>query len=69
MVAFLDAGAYTLEMMNPYNARPTAAAYAVTTGGALELIRRADTSADLVAHDRAPGFEAAAGPADAPGDG
>jgi len=57
VVAFLDAGAYTLEMMNPYNARPTAAAYAVTAGG-LELIRRADTAGDLVAHDLAPGFEA-----------
>jgi diaminopimelate decarboxylase len=60
VVAFLDAGAYTLEMMNPYNARPRAAAYAVTTGGRIELIRRADTSADLVAHDRAAGFEASA---------
>ena len=28
-----DAGAYTLEMMNPYNARPTAAAFAVTAAG------------------------------------
>ena len=33
VVAFLDAGAYTLEMMNPYNARPTAAAFAVTAAG------------------------------------
>ena len=57
VVAFLDAGAYTLEMMNPYNARPTAAAFAVTTGGAVELIRRADTAADLAGHDYAPGFE------------
>jgi diaminopimelate decarboxylase len=69
VVAFLDAGAYTLEMMNPYNARPTAAAYAVTTRGALELIRRADTPADLFAHDLAPGFVPTAGPADASGDG
>ena len=56
VVAFLDAGAYTLEMMNPYNARPRAAAFAVTVDGALAQIRRADTAADLVAHDLAPGF-------------
>ena len=36
LLAFHDAGAYTLELMTPYNARPTAAAYAVTgrRGGA-----------------------------------
>lgn len=51
VVAFLDAGAYTLEMMNPYNARPTAAAFAVTAAGPLVPIRRRDTSDDLVAHD------------------
>jgi len=51
VVAFLDAGAYTLEMMNPYNARPTAAAYAVTAAGELVQVRRRDTAEDLVAHD------------------
>jgi diaminopimelate decarboxylase len=56
VVAFLDAGAYTLEMMNPYNARPTAAAFAVTTSGQLVQIRRRDTAADLVAHDLTPGY-------------
>jgi diaminopimelate decarboxylase len=56
VVAFLDAGAYTLEMMNPYNARPRSAAFAVTTSGEVVQIRLADTDADLVAHDRAPGF-------------
>jgi diaminopimelate decarboxylase len=61
VVAFLDAGAYTLEMMHPYNARPTAAAYAVTAAGTLEPIRRADTAADLVDHDLTPGFEGSAG--------
>jgi diaminopimelate decarboxylase len=61
VVAFLDAGAYTLEMMNPYNARPTAAAFAVTTAGELVQIRRRDTAADLVAHDLTPGYEPAAG--------
>jgi len=57
VVAFLDAGAYTLEMMSPYNARPRAGAFAVTEGGALVRIRRRDTDADLVAHDAAPGFD------------
>ena len=42
VVAFLDAGAYTLEMMNPYNARPTAAAFAVTPPARLVQIRRRD---------------------------
>ena len=55
VVAFLDAGAYTLEMMNPYNARPTAAAFAVTAAGELVQIRRRDTAEDLVAHDLVPG--------------
>ena len=55
MVAFLDAGAYTLEMMNPYNARPTAAAFAVTAAGELVQVRRRDTAADLAAHDIVPG--------------
>ena len=54
MVAFLDAGAYTLELMNPYNARPTAGAFAVTATGELALIRRRDTDADLVADDSLP---------------
>ncbi len=50
VVVFFDAGAYTLEMMNPYNARPQAAAFAVERGAA-RLIRRADSLEDLVAHD------------------
>ena len=54
VVVFLDAGAYTLEMMNPYNARPTAAAFAVTAAGRLVPIRRRDTAEDLVAHDIVP---------------
>jgi len=54
VVAFLDAGAYTLEMMNPYNARPTAAAFAVTAAGRLVQIRRRDTAADLVVRDLVP---------------
>ena len=56
VVAFLDCGAYTLEMMHPYNARPRAAAVAVTTAGEVVEIRRRETDADMIAHDRAPGF-------------
>ena len=57
VIAFLDAGAYSLEMMNPYNARPTAAAFAVTAGGALVQVRRRDTDADLAARDATPGYD------------
>ena len=53
IVAFFDAGAYSLELMNPYNARPTAAAYAVERGE-VRPIRLADTFEDLVAGDVAP---------------
>jgi len=55
VVAFLDVGAYALETMHPYNARPRAAAYAVLEDGRLELVRRADDDDDLVAHDVVPG--------------
>lgn len=54
VVVFLDAGAYTLELMNPYNLRPTAAAYAVTAVGRLVQIRRRDTDTDLAANDVVP---------------
>jgi len=54
VIAFLDAGAYTLEMMSPYNARPTAAAFAVTAAGQLVPVRRRDTAEDLAAHDVVP---------------
>jgi diaminopimelate decarboxylase len=50
VVVFVDTGAYTLEMMNPYNARPRAAAYAVHDGGILQ-IRRVETVDDMVMHD------------------
>jgi diaminopimelate decarboxylase len=56
LLAFFYAGAYTLELMTPYNARPTAAAYAVTDGpdGAEVLrIRAAQSREDLVALDTA----------------
>ena len=55
VVAFLDVGAYALETMHPYNARPRAAAYAVLEDGRLELVRRVDDDDDLVAHDVVPG--------------
>ena len=53
LLAFYDAGAYTLELMTPYNARPTAAAYAVTEGSGLLRIRAAQSRDDLVALDEA----------------
>ena len=55
VVVFLEAGGYTLEMMNQYNARPRAAAYAVTHDGDLVQIRRRETDADLSAFDLTPG--------------
>jgi len=53
LLAFYDAGAYTLELMTSYNARPTAAAYAVTEGAGLLRIRAAQSRDDLVALDEA----------------
>jgi diaminopimelate decarboxylase len=55
-VVFLEVGGYTLEMMNQYNARPRAAAYAATPDGELVQIRRRETDADLSAFDLTPGF-------------
>jgi D-ornithine/D-lysine decarboxylase len=55
VLAFRDAGAYTLEMMNDYNARPRAGAFAVTCGGDVVEIRRRETLDDLVRLDRTPG--------------
>jgi diaminopimelate decarboxylase len=52
LLAFLDAGAYTLELMTPYNARPTAGAWAVTPAGEVVQIRAPQTFADLVSYDR-----------------
>jgi D-ornithine/D-lysine decarboxylase len=59
LLAFHDAGAYTLELMTPYNARPTAAAYAVAgpgvrgEGAEVLRIRAAQSREDLVALDGA----------------
>jgi D-ornithine/D-lysine decarboxylase len=61
VIALLDAGAYALEMMSPYNARPRAAAYAVTPAGEMLEIRRRETQAEMLAHDVAPGLGGSAG--------
>jgi diaminopimelate decarboxylase len=63
VIAFIDAGAYSLEMMNPYNARPRAAAYAVV-GSDVRQIRAPETFEDMIMHDVLPG--AAAGSRDHP---
>jgi diaminopimelate decarboxylase len=52
LLAFYDAGAYTLELMTPYNARPTAAAYAVTESAEVLRIRAPQSREDLVALDQ-----------------
>jgi diaminopimelate decarboxylase len=69
LLAFHDAGAYTLELMTPYNARPTAAAYAVTgvsgpgesaagaEGAEVLRIRAPQSREDLVALDEAEPLE------------
>lgn len=54
VLTFLDTGAYTLEMMNPYNLRPRAAAYAVLGDGDVALVRRRETDADMTACDVLP---------------
>jgi len=51
LLAFYDAGAYVLELMTPYNARPPAGAYAVTTAGDVVQIRAPQTPEDLIAGD------------------
>jgi D-ornithine/D-lysine decarboxylase len=50
LVVFQNVGAYALDSGSRYNARPLAAAHAVEDG-AVRLVRRADTYADLFAHD------------------
>ena len=55
VVAFRDCGGYTLETMNPYNARPRAAAVAVTADGGVRLMRRRETDEELSRFDVPPG--------------
>jgi len=50
VIAFGNAGAYTLEMMQPCNAQPRAGAYAVDRGEVVE-IRRRETDDDMIALD------------------
>jgi diaminopimelate decarboxylase len=51
LIALLNVGAYSLETMNPYNARPRAAAYAIV-GDEVIQIRERESFEDMVAHDR-----------------
>jgi len=53
VIVFFDTGAYTLEMMTPYNGRPPAAAYAVHAGE-VGLIRTPESFDDLIASDVMP---------------
>ncbi len=51
VLALLNAGAYSLAQMFPYNGRPLPAAVIVRDGGKADLIRRKDSYDDLVAND------------------
>ena len=51
VLALLNAGAYSLAQMFPYNGRPLPAAVMICEGGKADLIRRKDTYDDLVAND------------------
>lgn len=50
IIAFLDVGAYALEMMNPYNGRPRAGAYSVDDGD-VSQIRAFESYEEMVLHD------------------
>src|SRR5437773_1648755 len=51
VLALLNAGAYSLAQMFPYNGRPLPAAVMVREGGKTDLIRKRDTYEDLLAND------------------
>lgn len=51
VLALLNAGAYSLAQMFPYNGRPLPAAVMVRDGGKAELIRKRDTYEDLLLQD------------------
>jgi len=51
LLALLNAGAYTIAQMFPYNGRPLPAVVMVREGGRPELVRRRDTYEDLLAGD------------------
>jgi diaminopimelate decarboxylase len=51
VLALLNAGAYSLAQMFPYNGRPLPAAVMVRGGGQADLIRKRDTYEDLLTND------------------
>lgn len=51
VLALLNAGAYSLAQMFPYNGRPLPAAVMVRASGKADLIRKRDTYEDLLAND------------------
>jgi diaminopimelate decarboxylase len=51
VLALLNAGAYSLAQMFPYNGRPLPAAVLVKDGNIIELIRRRDSYEDLLTND------------------
>ena len=51
VLAMLNAGAYSLAQMFPYNGRPLPAAVMVREGGVVDLIRKRDTYDDLLSND------------------
>jgi len=51
VLALLNAGAYSLAQMFPYNGRPLPAAVMIREGGKADLIRRKDTYDDLTIND------------------
>jgi diaminopimelate decarboxylase len=51
VLALLNAGAYSLAQMFPYNGRPLPAAVMVREGGSAEVIRKRDTYEDLLTND------------------
>lgn len=51
LIAFLDAGGYTLEQMNQYNGQPRAGAVLVRQDGSVQVIRQRETYDDLVRLD------------------
>jgi diaminopimelate decarboxylase len=51
VLALLNAGAYSLAQMFPYNGRPLPAAVLIRDGGQAELIRKRDSYEDLIVSD------------------
>lgn len=51
IVAFLDAGAYTIESQTVYNNRPRSAVVMIDKEGKDRLIRREDSYEDMVKYD------------------